>query len=79
MQDRPYLATVSIPSGAFFGVRDAALRSHASQVAPDHPFFFWPNDVQQRAWPFEDFELARSRVDAPSVETDLFDGIEDSE
>jgi mycothiol S-conjugate amidase len=77
MQDRPYLATVSIPSGPFFDVRDTALRSHASQVAPDHPFFFWPNDVQQRAWPYEDFQLADSRVAVPTPEADLFDGIED--
>jgi mycothiol S-conjugate amidase len=79
MQERPYLATVSIPSGSFFDVRDTALRAHASQVAPDHPFFFWPNDVQQRAWPYEDFQLADSRVAVPDPETDLFDGIEDSE
>jgi mycothiol S-conjugate amidase len=77
MKDRPYEATVSIPSGAFFDVRDSALRSHASQVAPDHPFFFWPNNVQQRAWPYEDFQLARSRVATPLQETDLFDGIDD--
>ncbi|MCS5719024.1 mycothiol conjugate amidase Mca [Herbiconiux sp. CPCC 205763] len=77
MQDRPYLATVSIPSGPFFDVRDTALRSHASQVAPDHPFFFWPNDLQQRAWPYEDFQLADTRVAVPSPESDLFDGIED--
>jgi mycothiol S-conjugate amidase len=75
MKDRENLSTVRIPSGEFFGVRDAALRAHASQVAPDHPFFFWPNDVQKRAWPYEDFQLARARIPVPEVESDLFDGI----
>ncbi|TAJ49929.1 MAG: mycothiol conjugate amidase Mca [Herbiconiux sp.] len=79
MKDRPDRVTVSIPSGEFFAVRDDALRSHASQVAPDHPFFFYPNDVQKRAWPFEDFQLAEARIEVPEDETDLFDGVEDSE
>jgi len=75
---RPNLATVSIPAGAFFDVRDAALRAHASQVAPDHPFFFWPNDILQTAWPYEDYQLVQSRVEVTSTdpETDLFDGVE---
>ena len=79
MKDRPTPPppTVRIPSGEFFDVRDAALRSHASQVAPDHSFFFWPNDVQKRAWPYEDFQLADARVPVPEQETDLFDGVEE--
>jgi mycothiol S-conjugate amidase len=79
MKDRPSYTVVQIPAGDFFDVRDRALRAHASQVAPDHPFFFWPNDIQRRAWPYEDFQLIESRVDGPAEETDLFDGIEDTE
>jgi mycothiol S-conjugate amidase len=79
MKDRPSYTVVQIPAGDFFDVRDRALRAHASQVAPDHPFFFWPNDIQRRAWPYEDFQLIESRVDGPAEETDLFDGIEDIE
>jgi mycothiol S-conjugate amidase len=79
MKDRPSYPLVQIPAGDFFDVRDKALRAHASQVAPDHPFFFWPNDIQRRAWPYEDFQLIESRVAGPEVETDLFDGIEDAE
>ncbi|NQX34264.1 mycothiol conjugate amidase Mca [Herbiconiux sp. VKM Ac-2851] len=79
MKDRPSYTVVQIPAGDFFDVRDRALRAHASQVAPDHPFFFWPNDIQRRAWPYEDFQLIESRIDGPAEETDLFDGIEDSE
>ncbi len=79
MKDRPARATAHIPAGDFFEVRDAALRAHASQVAPDSSFFFWPNDLQRRAWPFEDFELARSIVPTDDTESDLFAGIEDTE
>lgn len=74
--ERPSLATSHIPVGDFLDVRDAALRSHASQVAPDSPFFFWPNDVQREAWPFEDFQLVHSSVASPLPESDFFAGID---
>ncbi len=79
MRDRPYLATTQIPVGEFFGVRDEALRAHASQVAPDSRFFFLPNEVQRQAWPYEDFQLAYSRVESTMPETDLFAGIVDDD
>jgi mycothiol S-conjugate amidase len=75
MGDRPDRATTHVDVGAFLDARDAALRSHASQVAPDDRFFFWPNDVQREAWPFEDFELVHSSVPTPMPEDDLFAGI----
>ena len=71
--------TTFVPAGEFFEVRDAALRSHASQVAPDSDFFFWPNDVQREAWPTEDFQLISSTVETTLPESDLFAGIEDDE
>ncbi len=76
MGDRPPRATTHIAVGDFLDTRDAALRSHASQVAPDSRFFFWPNDVQRDAWPFEDFELVHSSVESPIPENDLFAGID---
>jgi mycothiol S-conjugate amidase len=76
MGDRPSLATTHIPVGDFLDVRDAALRSHASQVAPDSRFFFWPNDVQREAWPFEDFQLVSSAVQGTLPEDDFFAGID---
>jgi mycothiol S-conjugate amidase len=76
MKDRPNLATTQVRIGDFLEARDEALRSHASQVAPDSFFFFWPNDVQREAWPFEDFQLAVSLVDSTIPETDLFAGID---
>ncbi|WP_440711184.1 mycothiol conjugate amidase Mca [Herbiconiux sp. YIM B11900] len=80
-KDRPPVPSplVRVPAGDFFEVRYSALRAHASQVAPEHPFFFWPNGLQKRAWPTEDYQLVTSRVSVPDAGTDLFDGIEDSE
>jgi mycothiol S-conjugate amidase len=77
--DRPDLATTHIPVGDFFEARDAALLSHASQVAPESSFFFWPNDLQRAAWPYEDFQLIDSKVDTVLPESDLFAGITDFE
>ena len=79
MADRPDSATTRVPVGDFLETRDAALRSHASQVAPDDEFFFWPNDLQREAWPFEDYELVRSTVESPQPESDLFAGINERE
>lgn len=79
MRDRPYLATTQVPCGDFFEHRDRALLAHASQVSPDSSFFFWPNDLQRTAWPYEDYQLVASLVDSPLPETDLFAGITDSQ
>ncbi len=76
-QDRPDLTTTHVPVGRYFERRDAALRAHASQVAPDSGFFFWPNDLQRAAWPYEDFQLASSLVESELPERDLFAGIND--
>ncbi len=78
MKDRPDVATTHLRVGDYFEVRDAALRAHASQVPPDSGFFFWPNDLQREAWPFEDFQLASSLVDTDLPESDLFAGIADN-
>jgi len=76
-KETPSLTTTKVPSGSFFGARDDALRSHASQVSPDSSFFFWPNELQQRAWPYEDYQLVESKVEIEVPETDLFAGIRD--
>lgn len=78
-QDQEDRSTTHIPCGDFFEVRDAALTAHASQVSPDSAFFFWSNELQRAAWPYEDFELARTRVDAPEDPHDFFAGIKDTE
>ena len=78
-KSRPERATAHVDVGAFFDTRDDALRSHESQVPPESFFFLWSNDLQREAWPFEDFELARSTVPVRDREEDLFEGIEDTE
>ncbi|WP_213813765.1 mycothiol conjugate amidase Mca [Glaciihabitans sp. dw_435] len=76
---REDLSTTHVPVGEFFDVRDAALKAHASQVSPDSSFFFWPNDLQREAWPYEDFQLIDSTVETTLPESDLFAGIPNEE
>jgi mycothiol S-conjugate amidase len=52
-----------------------ALRSHATQIAPDAHWFRVPLDLAVDVYPYEDFELLESRVDVTHPETDLFAGI----
>jgi len=75
MGDRPDLATSHVDVSAFLEVRDAALRAHSSQVAPDSRFFFLPNDTLRAAWPWDDFQLVESTVATTLPESDLFAGI----
>ncbi|MGY4099655.1 mycothiol conjugate amidase Mca [Nocardia sp. R16R-3T] len=69
--------TTQIECAKYFPQRDDALRAHATQIDPNGAFFAIPMEMQQRLWPTEEFELAKSRVDATLPETDLFAGIED--
>ncbi|WP_421844584.1 mycothiol conjugate amidase Mca [Mycobacterium sp.] len=68
--------TTRVECSAYFSQRDDALRSHATQIDPKAEFFAAPISWQQRLWPTEEFELARSRVRALLPETELFAGIE---
>jgi len=68
--------TTRIECSEYFSQRDDALRAHASQIDPSGDFFRAPIEWQQRLWPTEEFELARSRVPMNLPETDLFAGIE---
>ncbi|WP_122976396.1 mycothiol conjugate amidase Mca [Actinoplanes teichomyceticus] len=74
-QDRGDKITTRVECGEYFSVRDDALRAHATQVDPDGFWFHIPLEMQQKVWPTEDFELARSLVDSPVPESDLFAGI----
>jgi mycothiol S-conjugate amidase len=67
--------TTRVECGEYFPVRDDALRAHATQVDPDGFWFRVPMELQRQAWPTEDFQLARSRVESPLPESDLFAGI----
>jgi len=68
--------TTRVPCSDYFHVRDEALKAHATQIDPSGFFFATPIEWQQRLWPTEEFELARSRVPADLPEDDLFAGIE---
>jgi mycothiol S-conjugate amidase len=82
--------TTHVPCAEYFPVRDAALIAHATQIDPNGRWFACPIEVQQRVWPTEDYELARSLVGTvppadPStgngrprdavIEDDLFAGV----
>ncbi len=74
-RDKSGRVTTRVPCGEFFGVRDDALRAHATQVDPDGGWFHVPLEVAQKTWPTEDFELARSLVQSSLPEDDLFAGL----
>ncbi len=77
-EDKPEDAgriTTRVPCAEHFATRDAALIAHATQVDPTGRWFACPLDLQQQAWPTEDFQLARTIVDAELPEDDLFAGV----
>ncbi|XVU26455.1 mycothiol conjugate amidase Mca [Actinoplanes sp. CA-054009] len=74
-EDRGDKITTRVEVGEYFEIRDEALRAHATQVDPDGFWFKIPLELQQKVWPTEDFELARSLVDSPVPESDLFAGV----
>jgi mycothiol S-conjugate amidase len=67
--------TTQVECGQYFGVRDDALRAHATQIDPASGWFAVPQAVQQELWPTEEYELARSLVDTTVPEHDLFSGV----
>jgi mycothiol S-conjugate amidase len=77
-RDKGHRVTTRVPCGEYFPVRDDALRAHATQVDPDGPWFHVPLEVQQAAWPTEDYELARCLVERTDPEDDLFAGVRES-
>ena len=77
--DRPsqdHKITTRIDITGYYGVRSAALRAHATQIDPAERFWFGLTDeIAEAAYPFEDFELAASRVPTKTPEDDLFAGL----
>ena len=67
--------TTSVPCADYFATRDQALIAHATQVDPAGRWFACPIDTQREIWPTEDYELARSLIDATTPEDDLFAGL----
>ncbi|HIW95040.1 MAG TPA: mycothiol conjugate amidase Mca [Candidatus Corynebacterium gallistercoris] len=67
--------TTRVRVGEWFSRRDDALRAHQTQVDPRGAFFLGDPELQREVWPTEEFELALTRVDSPTPETDLFAGL----
>jgi mycothiol S-conjugate amidase len=67
--------TTRVQCADFFEIRDQALLAHATQIDPNGFWFACPREVQQAAWPTEDFRLVRSMVDTEKPENDLFAGV----
>jgi mycothiol S-conjugate amidase len=74
-RDMSHRVTTKVHCAGHFAVRDAALIAHATQIDPNGRWFACPLEVQQKVWPTEDYELARSVVDSPVPEDDLFAGV----
>ena len=50
-------------------------KAHETQIDPDSHWFAIPHDLEAEIWGTDDYELARSLVDAPLPEDDLFAGV----
>ena len=77
-EDKPEDAeriTTSIECAKYFPIRDAALKAHATQIEPDGRWFLVSTELQQGAWPTEEFQLASSLVPTSLPESDLFAGL----
>jgi mycothiol S-conjugate amidase len=68
--------TTRVECSKYFTQRDDALLAHATQIDPKGAFFRTPIEWQQRLWPTEEYELARSRIPVQLPEEDLFAGID---
>jgi mycothiol S-conjugate amidase len=76
--DRPGLdhrITTRIEIAPEDDVRRDALLAHATQIDPASPFWFGLPADADREYPWDDYILARSLVDAPVPEDDLFAGL----
>ena len=61
--------------GDLYEVRRQALLAHATQIDPSSPFWFGlPPEIAREVHPYDDYVLARSLVDTPTPEDDLFAG-----
>ena len=67
--------TTQIECSAYFHQRERALKAHRTQVDPAGFFFASSIELQQQAWPWEDYSLITSRVDTTLPENDFFAGL----
>lgn len=69
------MITAQIDVRDFVPAKIDALRAHRSQIKRDSMFLSLPDDLMREYMGVEGFRRARSRVDAPEREDDLFEGI----
>jgi mycothiol S-conjugate amidase len=71
--------TTRVAVGDYMWARSGALRAHATQIDPAEPFWFGLDDAElAEAYPWDDWQLARSLVGTPpagTLEDDLFAGL----
>ena len=75
----PSRITTQIDIGEYLWARSGALRAHATQIDPTEAFWFGLDDAElAEAYPWDDWQLARSLVGTPPegmIEDDMFAGI----
>jgi mycothiol S-conjugate amidase len=75
-ESEDHLITAKIEVEKFWDQRCDALLAHATQVDPNEPFWFpLPRSIAAAVYPYDDYELAVSKVDVSALEDDLFAGI----
>ncbi|HEY9556257.1 MAG TPA: mycothiol conjugate amidase Mca [Acidimicrobiales bacterium] len=81
--DRPWQdhrITTMIDIEGYADVRFDALLAHATQIDPESPFWFsLPREVAATVHPYDDYILATSLVEAPTMEDDLFAGLREDD
>jgi mycothiol S-conjugate amidase len=76
--DQDHRVTTRVDISAHHDARRLALLAHATQIDPESPFWFGlPAEEAARAYPWDDYILARSLVDTEPPEDDLFAGLRD--
>jgi mycothiol S-conjugate amidase len=67
--------TTQIDVAEYIELRTKALLAHATQIDPDSFWFAIPDDLQKEIYPWEDYTLVTSSVEAAVPEDDLFAGV----
>ncbi len=74
------LVTTAVDAREFLPAKLAAMRAHATQILVDGPFFALSNNIANKAFAFEHYQLVRGGrgrgADEPGWENDLFSGLE---
>jgi mycothiol conjugate amidase Mca len=69
--------TTRVPIGRYLPLMRQAMLVHRTQIAPDDPFLTIPEELGAMVMGESTFTRARSLVDAPLPEDDLFAGVRD--